>query len=83
MKAAKYVIKYLIGTKSYAIKYNGGSNTGLIGYSNAEWAENKDNRQSTTGFVFLLAKGVITWASRKQKTVALSSMEAEYMALCA
>lgn len=81
-KSAKYILRYLLGTQSYAIKYNGSSNAGIIGYSDADWAENKDDRHSTTGYVFLLAEGAISWTSKKQKTVALSSMESEYMALC-
>ena len=56
--------------------------SGLIGYSDADWAENKDDRHSTTGYVFLLADAAVSWVSRQQKTVALSSTEAEYMALC-
>jgi hypothetical protein len=82
VKAAKYVLRYLIGTQEYAIQYNGRSDSGLIGYSDADWAENKNDRHSTTGYVFLIAEGAVTWLSRKQKTVALSSMESEYMALC-
>ena len=53
----------------------------MIGYSDADWGENRDNRRSTTGYVFLMANRAVTWASRMQKTVAQSSTEAEYMAL--
>src|SRR5271170_4737874 len=55
--------------------------SGLIGFSDADWAENKDDRHSTTGFTYLMAEGAVSWVSRRQKTVALSSTEAEYMAL--
>lgn len=81
-KAAKYILKFLVNSHSLGIKYDGGSKAGLIGYSDADWAENKDNRHSTTGYAFLLAGGAISWISSKQKVIALSSMEAEYIALC-
>ena len=63
------------------LHYNGSSHTGLIGYSDSDWGENKDDRHSTSGQVFTLANGAISWRSRRQKTVALSVAEAEYMEL--
>ena len=51
-----------------------------IGYSDSDWGENRD-RHSTSGHVFLMANGAISWASQWQKTVALSVGEAEYMEL--
>ena len=53
----------------------------LVGYSNADWAGNLNDRRSTTGYTFLIAGGTISWSSKKQPTVALSTTEAEYMAL--
>jgi hypothetical protein len=53
----------------------------MIGYSDADWAGDIDTRRSTSGYVFLLNGGCISWRSKKQRTVALSSTEAEYMAL--
>jgi hypothetical protein len=56
----------------------------LTGYCDADWAGDCEDRRSTTGYIFTLAKGAgtpISWKSRKQTTVALSSTEAEYMAL--
>lgn len=52
-----------------------------IGYSDADWAGDVDDRHSTSGNVFLLAKGAVSWLSKKQATVALSTAEAEYVAL--
>jgi hypothetical protein len=52
----------------------------LEGYCDADWAGNVDNRRSTTGYTFLLAGCCISWKSRCQPTVALSTTEAEYMA---
>ena len=63
------------------IHYDGSSHAGLIGYSDSDWSENKDDRHSTSGQVFTLANGAISWCSRRQKTVALSVAEAEYMEL--
>jgi hypothetical protein len=81
MMAAKHILRYLIGTRSYKITFDGSSNAGLIGYSDSDWAENKDDRHSTTGFVYFMANAPVAWVSRQQKTMALSSTEAEYMAL--
>ena len=52
-------------------------------FVDADHAGNKDDRRSVTGYVFMLAGAPISWQSRSQTTVALSSMEAEYMAACA
>lgn len=81
LKSAKYILRYLKGTPDYKITYNGASNSGLIGYSDSDWGENKDDRHSTSGFVFFMADAVVSWVSRRQKTVALSTADAEYMTL--
>jgi hypothetical protein len=53
----------------------------LIGYSDANWGGDLETRRSTSGYVFYVAGGTVSWLSKKQATVALSSTEAEYMAL--
>ena len=53
----------------------------MIGYSDADWGGDADNRHSTTGNLFLMAGGAISWLSKKQAVVALSTSEAEYIAL--
>ena len=78
---AQYILKYLKGTIGTRTHYDGSSHVGLIGYSDSDWGENKDDRHSTSGQVFSLANGAISWRSRRQKTVALSVAEAEYMEL--
>ena len=83
LRYAKYVLRYLKGTKSLRICYNGSSNASLIGYSDSDWGENKDDHHSTSGQVFTLANGAISWASQRQKMVALSVGESEYMELAA
>jgi len=52
-----------------------------VGYCDADWAGDLDNRKSTSGYVFKVSKGAITWSSKKQPCVALSTDEAEYVAL--
>jgi hypothetical protein len=78
--AAKRVLRYLAGTMDLGIVY-GPSSTRLVGLSDADWGGNLDTRRSTTGFVIMLNGGAIAWRSKRQTTVALSTMEAEYMAL--
>jgi hypothetical protein len=52
----------------------------LVGWSNSNWGEDPDTRRSVGGFVFDIAGGSISWSSKKQPTVTLSTVEAEYMA---
>ena len=79
--AAKRVVKYLKTTSKYAIKFNGNEASELVGYADANWASDPDTRKSTTGYVFLLNGGAVSWNSKRQTTVATSSTEAEYMSL--
>ena len=79
--AAKHVLRYIKGTMNYGLSYNRCSNFRLVGYSDSDWAGDKFDRKSITGYVFMLSGCAITWKSKKQSTVALSSTEAEYMAL--
>ena len=81
IKYAKYILCYLKGTRELKIKYNGSSDAGSIGYSDSDWGENRDDHHSTSGHVFLMANGAISWASQQQKMVTLSVGEAEYMEL--
>ena len=55
----------------------------LVGYSDADWAGDLETRRSTTGYLFQLGGGAISWNSKRQSSVALSTTEAEYMALSA
>ncbi|XP_041564465.1 secreted RxLR effector protein 161-like [Drosophila elegans] len=78
--AAKRVLRYLKGTQDYCLVYKR-SGKDLVGYADADWAANIDDRRSFSGFAFKFAGAAISWECRKQRTVALSSTEAEYMAL--
>lgn len=79
-KAAKRVLRYLKGTMDYNIVFEK-STVGVAGYIDADWASNQVDRRSYTGYVFKIGNSAVSWESRKQRTVALSSTEAEYMAL--
>ena len=74
------MLRYLRGTSHYRLRYDGASNAGLIAFSDSDWAEDRDDRHSQTGFIFKMAGGAISWASRRQPTISLSSTEAEYKA---
>lgn len=78
--AAKRVIRYLKGTIDLGIQYSRSENR-LFGHSDADWANCKVDRKSYTGYVVIFGGGPVAWESRKQPTVALSTTEAEYMAI--
>ena len=61
--------------------YDGANGNGLHGYSDSSMGDNTEDHHSTSGYVFLLANGAISWSSYKQKTIAQSTSEAEYKAL--
>lgn len=85
--AAKRVLRYLRGTAKYGITYRQKENNEirpqLHGFCDSDWASNTDDRRSVTGYVFILCGGAVSWKSKKQRTVALSTVEAEYMATAA
>lgn len=75
------ILRYLQDTLEYGIVYSRGTGNYLLaGYSDSDLAGNIDDRKSTGGVVFYLNQSLITWVSQKQRCVALSSCEAEFMA---
>ncbi|KAM7489606.1 hypothetical protein LguiB_027090 [Lonicera macranthoides] len=78
--AAKRIFRYLKGTSDFGILYKRGEKTSLIGFSDSDYAGDLDDRKSTSGAVFMLNFGAITWSSKKQQVVTLSTTEAEFIA---
>uniref|UniRef100_A0A2N9FG52 Integrase catalytic domain-containing protein n=1 Tax=Fagus sylvatica TaxID=28930 RepID=A0A2N9FG52_FAGSY len=81
-KAVKRILRYLRGTADYMLCYQG-RDLRLRGYSDADWAGDLDERKSIFSYTFLLGGRAITWCSKKQSCVALSTMESEYVACSA
>jgi hypothetical protein len=77
----KRIMRYLKGTIDYGLCFSFSEKVELVGFSDADWAGDLDSRKSTTGYVFTLSGGPVSWTSKRQNTVALSSTEAEYMAV--
>ncbi|XP_060721085.1 uncharacterized protein LOC132842422 [Tachysurus vachellii] len=80
LTAVKRILQYLNGMTELALNYEQSETGTLIGFSDADWAGDQD-RRSTTGNVFLLSGGAVSWLSKKQLTVALLTAEAEYCML--
>ena len=80
MVAAKRIMKYLSGTTDMGLWYPKGSSCNLVGYSDSDFAGCKVDRKSTSGTCHLLGNSLVSWASKKQSSVALSTAEAEYVA---
>ena len=80
----KRVFHYIKGTVNYSLKYVASDQKDIMlnGFSDADWAGDTSTRKSTSGYLFRLGKSTISWKSKRQSIVALSSMEAEYVALC-
>ena len=76
-----HIVKYVKSTINAKIVYNKGEREGLVGYADADWGSCKDTGKSITAYLIKLAGAPVSWVSRKQKTVALSSTEAEYMSM--
>jgi len=74
-------LRYLKRTLTFGLKL-GGKDEGLdlVGWSDSDWAQDFDSRRSISWYVFDIAGGSVSWSSKKQPTVALSTTEAEYMA---
>ena len=79
-KATKHALRYLNGTIDQGITYDGNQGLRLKCWSDANWG-GEEGRESVSGFVFTIAGGAVSYSSKKQGSVALSSTESEYMAL--
>jgi hypothetical protein len=65
---------------NYGVFYSSSATISLLGYTDSDWAGDSSDRRSTAGYLFQLGSGPISWSSKKVKTLALSSCEAEYRA---
>ena len=83
IQAVKRILRYLKGTSSYGIFYKKGGKEELLGFIDSDYAGDKDNSKSTSGYVFLLSSGAMSWMSKKQPIITLSSTEAEFVAATA
>jgi hypothetical protein len=81
MRLVKRVYRYVQRTSNMGLVLGGDNELELIGYSDADWGSTDPSRRSTSGYVFLLGHGVVSWSSKRQASVAVSTTEAEYMAL--
>ena len=78
-RAAKKVMRYLKGTKDYMLKYRRTENLEVVGYSDSDFAGCVDSRKSTSGYIFMLAGGAVSWRSAKQTLITTSTTEAEFV----
>ena len=79
-EAAKRILRYVKGTMNYGVFYQANLPINLIGYTDSDLAGSVDDSKSVAGYVFNIGSGAISWMSKKQSVVALSTTEAEYIA---
>ena len=78
LEAIRRILRYIKGTLDLELFYKSKMTYKLEGYCDADYAGDYDTRRSTTGYAFSLGSGVVTWCSKRQPTVSLSTTEAEY-----
>ena len=84
MKMVKRIFRYLNGTRTHGLEYSNSKQSSKIvlsGYCDADWGGDLTDRKSTTGYCTFMNGNLISWQTKKQTTVALSTAEAEYMAI--
>jgi hypothetical protein len=80
--AAKHVMRYLKGTLDCCLSYDGDHDFSLSGYTDLDWVGSVSDRKSTSGCCFNLGSTMISWKSRKQSNISISTMEAKYIVVC-
>ncbi|XP_060175305.1 uncharacterized mitochondrial protein AtMg00810-like [Lycium barbarum] len=80
MEAVRRMLRYIKSTIDYGLLYKKGEECKLVSYCDSDYAGDHDTRRSTTSFVFKFGDGAISWCSKRQPTVSLSTTEAEYRA---
>ena len=79
-KAAKKVLRYLQGTKDLMLTYRRTNILDVVGFCDADFSGCIDDKKSTTGYIFMMAGGAVSWKSVKQTLTASSTMKVEYVA---
>jgi hypothetical protein len=79
---AKHVMRYLKGTTDCGLRYNIDHDYTLSGYTDADWAGSVSDRKHTSGCCFSLGSAMISWKTRNQSNIVLSTTEEEYIAAC-
>src|SRR3954470_9631207 len=77
--AVKRIFRYLVHTPNFGLWYPKGSSFNLIGYTDSDWAGDKVERKSTSGGCQFLGRSLVSWSSKKQNCVSLSTTKAEYI----
>ena len=80
-KAVKHILRYIAGTINFGLQFTRDESVDCNGFADADWAGDIDDRKSTSGYIFKVGGGPVSWRSRKQSCVAFSTAEAEYMSL--
>ena len=80
MTALKRIIKYVKNTAEFGVWYSKDTSDVITGYSDADWAGNADDRKCTSGGCFYVGNNLVSWKSKKQNSISLSTAEAEYIA---
>ncbi|XP_052478324.1 secreted RxLR effector protein 161-like [Gossypium raimondii] len=79
LTSAKRILRYLQRTTNYGIFYKKGEKSDLIGFMDSDYARDQDDRKSTSRYVFNMGSRAISWSSRKQPIVTISTTEAEFV----
>ena len=79
LQALKQVLWYLSGTKDLGLTFDGKEKEEITGWTDSSWGCNIDNGESTSGYIFQLYGGSVSWSSQKQVTIAKSTCKAEYI----
>ena len=81
MTALKRIIKYVKTIAEFDVWYSKDTSDVLVGYSDTDWAGNADDRKSTSGGCFYVGNNLVSWMSKKQNSISLSTAKAEYIAI--
>ncbi|XP_043695633.1 secreted RxLR effector protein 161-like [Telopea speciosissima] len=78
LEATRCILRYVKGIADFGLLYRKGEASELFGYCDADYAGDSSTRRSTTGYTFSLGSGPVSWCSKQQPTISLSTTEAEY-----